>query len=344
MKQALQITAAVALSMSTTVWAQGASDDFNRPNGGNMGFDWTEMNGDTVIESNQGRGNSIFDIGWMSHTSFAAPYADVLQQIDAFTSGAGGESVALVAGLDTSSWQGIYVKLQDNDGDALFDRIFFESAINAGSWNGGPTVWYDLATPTATARMKLSFVNGGDVARCEVTDLNTGVPETFEASGILTSPFPPNGTSVAIAHLGKPFFDDWSASASPLFSFTDSISVSAGGSQVLDMSVGAAHAGRVYLILGSASGVSRPTVIGSVAVPLVVDSYTFYTLENPNSAVHQGTLGILGAVGEATATIQLPAGSFPALAGLTLHHAGLVLDLAQGLVDATNAVELKLLP
>ena len=46
------------------------------------------------------------------------------------------------------------------------------------------------------------------------------------------------------------------------------------------------------------------------------------------------------------ATLNVPAGVYPGLAGLTVHHAALVLDTVAPLLvtDATNAVALTLIP
>lgn len=125
-----------------------------------------------------------------------------------------------------------------------------------------------------------------------------------------------------------------------------SLSLAAGGAQNLNLEAGAMHAGDFYLILGSASGTSPGLPVDGVTLPLNVDSYLLLSLSSAGSGLFQGTLGFLDATGSASASLQLPAGSDPSLAGLTLHHAGLVLDLASGAqaVLATNAESLVLLP
>lgn len=70
-----------------------------------------------------------------------------------------------------------------------------------------------------------------------------------------------------------------------------------------------------------------------------------YTLASPNSAVRQDSLGVLDPWGRGTAAFTLPAGADPALAGLLLHHAYVVLDGTTLAVElASNAVPLRLIP
>jgi hypothetical protein len=127
----------------------------------------------------------------------------------------------------------------------------------------------------------------------------------------------------------------------------DQVSVSAGGVQVLQMSVGAQHAGKSYQVLGSVSGTAPGITHTGVNVPLNPDAYLIFTLLNPNSPLLNGSGGVLNSLGQATAVFTLPAASDPSLAGLVVNHAGIVLDLAGGFVvvaDATNAAPLTLVP
>jgi hypothetical protein len=122
------------------------------------------------------------------------------------------------------------------------------------------------------------------------------------------------------------------------------ISVSAGGKQTLTLSAGAAHAGDVYLILGSLSGTAPGLPIAPFLLPLNPDPYFFHTLNHPNQSPLVNTLGVLDAAGEATAAFQLGFASPPGLSGLTLHHAAVLLDpVSAKPTGVTNAVKLLLL-
>lgn len=200
----------IALAPAVLV-ADSASDDFNRPDSSNMGPDWSEQEGNTINENNMGKGSSgAWMMGWMYHTGFEGDYADSVQTID-FLANQGSENVALYAGLNPNTWGCVSCKLQDNDMDGWFDRVFFESAINAGNWGTlGVPVWYDLATPIQEGTMTLSFTNGGDTAVCEING-TANTPETFTADGILTFPYPIDGTNFGIGHYNYPYFDNWTA-------------------------------------------------------------------------------------------------------------------------------------
>ena len=72
--------------------------------------------------------------------------------------------------------------------------------------------------------------------------------------------------------------------------------------------------------------------------------YLIYTLLNPNVPPYAGTLGLLDAGGEATATLTVPPGSPPALAGLAIHHAFLVFAASGEVVLASQPASLALIP
>ncbi len=118
-----------------------------------------------------------------------------------------------------------------------------------------------------------------------------------------------------------------------------SISVSAGGTQTLDLDGGPIRAGHVYLVLGSASGTSPGFPAVHWHLPLnQPDPYLGLTLGSPNSGVLVATLGVLDAQGRGRARIVLPPGQPPSIAGLRLWHAGLSLAPfgITGISDATQ--------
>ncbi|QDU68339.1 right-handed parallel beta-helix repeat-containing protein [Engelhardtia mirabilis] len=123
------------------------------------------------------------------------------------------------------------------------------------------------------------------------------------------------------------------------------LSTTTGGLHALRISLEAAHAGEPYFLLGSFSGTTPGLVLDGQTLPLVVDAYTSLTLVAPAAAGLAGSIGILDGDGRAEATLTLPAGAVTSLAGATIHHAALTIDLAILAVGATtNAVALQLLP
>lgn len=134
-------------------------------------------------------------------------------------------------------------------------------------------------------------------------------------------------------------------SCKPLALSTDihQVSVSAGGTQTLRLNAGSANSNKLYLLIGTTSGVQPGVSVGSLLVPLNVDSYSTYTLANPNHAPLSQSLGVLGSDGKALAGFSLPLGTASSLAGLTAHHAYVVLS-GLDVAFASNAASVSLIP
>ncbi len=161
---------------------------------------------------------------------------------------------------------------------------------------------------------------GGDVNGDGVPDAIAGAP--------LTS-LPPNGYAYLV-----------SGARLSLVTDTPFLPISTGGTQVLDVSAGVGRAGLPYLLLGSASGTAPGFSLGTTAVPLNPDGYLAHTAQFPNLPPLVNSAGILDRVGQAQASLVLPAGLPPVLVGLELEHACVV--LATGAPFATNAMPLTL--
>ena len=127
----------------------------------------------------------------------------------------------------------------------------------------------------------------------------------------------------------------------PLVADVMSISLSAGGTQALTLSV-PSSTGELYWVLGTASGTLPGIAIEGLVVPLNYDAYTGLSLSIPNQGIFIGTLGLLDGGGGASAGIVFPAGISPALAGTQLHHA--FVTIGTSLTSACNAVPLSLTP
>ncbi len=117
-----------------------------------------------------------------------------------------------------------------------------------------------------------------------------------------------------------------SLSAALLSSVTQ-ISASSGGVQDMTVSAGAAHAGRLYLILGSVTGTDPPFPIDGKSLPLLIDIYTVQTLNAPNAPPLANSLGLLDASGVATASFTVPPGLPASFVGLTFFHAFVVVTV-----------------
>lgn len=118
-----------------------------------------------------------------------------------------------------------------------------------------------------------------------------------------------------------------------------SISLATGGIQNLTLDAGAAHAGQTYLLLGSFAGAAPGLQLGTVRLPLNFEPLYFaHTLSSPNRWPLVDSLGTLDAAGQAEAAFDIRQHAIPpALAGLVIHHAFIVLDPIVGPAFASNA-------
>ena len=324
-------------------------DDFDRPNSTDLGPDWVESNNDLEIFGNTVRGkNSFLNDTWMYHSSFAEPHATSKAVVDfGATPGDTFFGVSVVIGLDHTTWGGTAVRVTDNDLDGNFDRIFFNAAINAGAWYTQPTpIWYDLPAGIPAGQLTVWAEAADDMVVARVEDLAGNLVGTYTASGIAASPFAPTGTDVGVWISSRARADDFFAlEHRVLDAFPSSLSLSAGGEQIVDVSFGSAHAGQLYLVLSSASGTAPVTPVGGgIDLPLALDSFTIWGFQNPNQGPYSKSLGFLDAQGHARARIKLPAGSLPSLAGVSFDHAALAVDLTGLPTAASNPASLQLLP
>lgn len=194
---------------ATPCMAQLAMNDlFDRPDGNNLGADWTEQDGDAKIANNMLQANSPSSFGWSSHNFYNSNYASTVVRAKWAMNGLGGDRISLIAGVDPTNWSGIEVRIADNDGDGLADRVFFNAAVNAGAWFSGASS-VTMTAPMASGEATLWFSNNGDTANIALRDLVTNAVQTYARSGILANP--PVGGRVGIGYFGDGTVDDFRA-------------------------------------------------------------------------------------------------------------------------------------
>jgi hypothetical protein len=115
---------------------------------------------------------------------------------------------------------------------------------------------------------------------------------------------------------------------------TRTVSVSANQHQVLRLNAGPNNAGRQYLVLGSLSGTSPGTTVNGVHVPLNVDSYFNFTMNNPNSAILMNSSGVLDATGRGSAAFK-PDVTFQ---NMTANHAFILIGPTNFVSEAESCV------
>jgi hypothetical protein len=154
----------------------------------------------------------------------------------------------------------------------------------------------------------------------------------------------------AFGNGGYVMMDDLEADFGPargLLGIPGTVSVGRGGVQSLTLLADPTLAGRTYMIIGSVSGTAPGVWHVGVNVPLNLDAYLLATIQNPNPSYLPNSVGTLDAAGVGNAAFMLPPGSDSALIGLTVHHAGVVLDVqgaAVTLAEVTLAEAVTLMP
>lgn len=125
---------------------------------------------------------------------------------------------------------------------------------------------------------------------------------------------------------------------------TSTISLGAGGQQIMTLDAGAANAGKFYWIFGSATGTSPGLDFGGgIVLPLNFDAYFNFTLTKPFAGIYNSFVGQLNILGGGLAALTLPPGVDPSLAGLTLDHAYLASTTLGGTVEfASNPISVML--
>jgi hypothetical protein len=154
------------------------------------------------------------------------------------------------------------------------------------------------------------------------------------------------GTLEPVTLSGLVYEFDFAGACPALQAVPPSLSLSQGWVHHFTLQAGVEHAGDLYLLLASASGTSPGIAVDGLVLPLALDPWLLAVLQSPNQPPFAKNLGLLGAHGKGYATLAVPAGTDPALAGAILHHAFAVLDLdvSHTVELVSNATALQLLP
>ena len=236
----------------------------------------------------------------------------------------------LLASSADVDWRSVFAADLDRDGD--------RDVLACGSDSlGQPQIeWYENTDGTGGSWSAQTLFGPALFPRAvHAADLDG---DLFPEILVSTAGNPPNQDGVSWA---ENLFE-------PLLADVQAVSLAAGGAQTLELTGGPENGLQLYFVLGTSSGTSPGTPFGGLTWPLVLDAYSVFTLANANGAVLVNTLGTLDAKGSASAAVQVPVASNPALAGTTLHHAFGAFDLTAPagpeLTSVSNAVALTLEP
>jgi len=226
-----------------------------------------------------------------------------------------------------NSWFGFDVLL---DGERLYvsDPLYREQGLP----DNGRVYLYERSGP-ATWDLALELEDGVPPTS---EDRLLGHTMVLDAPALLVGSPGAGGFSAALTGEVHVYSD------TALFHSELSISVAGGGTHDLFLRAGPERAGEFHLLLGTVSGTSPGFPLpGGLVLPLVPDAYTDLTIAG---GALVGGFGVLGPIGEADASLTLPAGGDPALVGLTAHHAFVTLDPTAQLTAVSGAAQVLLVP
>ena len=324
----------ISVSISGTTAIVGAPfDDDNGPDSGSA-YLFDTMTGLQIAKLLSSDGSLADRFGWSASISGATAIVGAYR--DDANGGASGSAYLfdVVTGSQIS-------KLLPNDG-AVADEFGRSTAISGTTAIIGASYDGDNGSKSGSAYL-FDTVTGLQIEKLLPSD-----GATLDRFGIAVA------ISGAQAIVGAQFDDDngtdsgssylFEAPAPPAFaSEVFSISLAAGGSQVLNLDAGTSSAGRFYFTFGSVTGTSPGIDFGGgVVLPLNFDVYTNLTLTSPGLSAFGNFRGTLDSAGQAIATFSLPALMDPSLVGLTINHAYLAAAV-MGVPDfASNAVPVLL--
>jgi hypothetical protein len=185
------------------------SDDFNRPDAGTLGADWTVPLGAYSIITNRAVSVSTGS-QFAQHALASLPYAQTTVEMD-FLPAQSGSLLIFVAGVIGSgaSTDNLFCKVQDNDSNGFYDTVWFYRGINSGVAWGNGNFGGNLATPTASGHIKVSISNNGDTANVDIDNNFDGIyDEHFSNPGILAAGMT-LGTSMGLSTYNSPAVDNW---------------------------------------------------------------------------------------------------------------------------------------
>lgn len=189
--------------------AQTFSDDFNRADSADLGSNWTLVDPSTAVASNQAVG-STGTSGRSTVNGFSGPFVGTSVSMDIFA----GQDVSYAAAIlgygGTGTTESVFVKVQANAGQGIFDSFGFYTGNNQG---GLLTTGFGFLTSSFTSGRMTVWASDADTVNLGI---DTNFDNTFDqvytsggASGLSL------GTGVGIGLYGDIRADNYVASSVP---------------------------------------------------------------------------------------------------------------------------------
>lgn len=191
------LVAAILLCAASQGFGGLILDNFNRPDGTDMGPNWTEQTGDFYIQSNRATGSNLALMTFVGATSNSV-------SVDAFPTG-GLSYVAIVLGYADLN-NNLFLKVQ-NQGDTNFNNLgmyFGNNGSNNGAWS--QWTFLPLSSPFASARMTATL--SGDTVTLSFDTNFDGTPEQIYSRGSV--PLGLLGSGIGLGVYGQATMDNFS--------------------------------------------------------------------------------------------------------------------------------------
>ncbi|HSK15605.1 MAG TPA: hypothetical protein VK915_05500 [Gaiellaceae bacterium] len=177
-------------------------DNFNRPNAANLGPNWALQNLNIGIVNNAAvNANSDTALATFNPRTATEACIDV-------SAGAPGTQYAAIVLRYANNANNVFIKVQDNDGDGAFERLYWYYGNNGSPWPSGRVS--DLLTPFLQGRLHVAVKGTRVVAHID-TNFDNKPEQGFVAQNLPTASL---GMQFGIAGYGGARIDNF-ATAPP---------------------------------------------------------------------------------------------------------------------------------
>ncbi|QDU82964.1 hypothetical protein Pla163_00590 [Planctomycetes bacterium Pla163] len=163
-----------------------------------------------------------------------------------------------------------------------------------------------------------------------VADVAPSSQDSFGRFGAATAVIGPDefltGAWAATTPTGQLSGAAYSTRIGQLMRTRPEVSIDDAGTTDLVLFAGPERAGSIYFVVGSYTGTSLGFEVDGVTLPIDRDSYTDQCVFDYNGAILTNNLGLLDGDGTAVVHFRLPKGLDPALAGVRIWHAAVVIS------------------
>jgi hypothetical protein len=244
------------------------------------------------------------------------------------------------------SWGGSMAPIADLDGDGINDVIVGVFRVIGQFSANTPAGMVRILSP-GTKEVLVEIIgaqSGGWHTNFGQTvgsmgDINGDGVEEFFVGAPWWDPLP-----TGINQIGR--LDVYSPVPRTLSANKPFVFAAQGGVQSLTIRPGPAHAGEIYMLLGSFEGIVPAFPLEGFDLPLVFDGYTATQFASNGGPLVSSWIGTLDAQGQALATVTIPplVGSLSTFVGRTVWHSALTLSPLGSVSAVTNAVALSFAP